>query len=144
MIASPLSLLIGMILLAQPQDGEGSIGGLVLNASRGDAPEGSAEVLLRVKIDDEFVVVDRVIADREGRFRFDGIPLDEGLVYLPGANRDGIHYPGPRIRLSEAQPRVDIVVKVQDSIAESNPLFIRDWELEIDPEPGALASPRNS
>jgi hypothetical protein len=138
LITSPFSLAIGMLLLAQPQPGEGSIGGLVLNASRGNASVESAEVLLRVQIDGEFVVVDQTTADREGLFRFDGLPLDQGLVYLPGANRDGIHYPGPRIRLSPDQPRANVILKVQDPITEPNPLIIRDWDLVVAPQPGAL------
>ena len=59
-------------------------------------------------------------------------------MYLPGANRDGIHYPGPRILLSADQPSADVVLKVQDAITEPNPLVIRDWDLVLDPEPGAL------
>ncbi|HKI18121.1 MAG TPA: hypothetical protein VKA15_09580, partial [Isosphaeraceae bacterium] len=104
MIASQLNLVVGMLLLAQPQTGEGSIGGLVLNTSRGEAPVESADVLLRVRIDGEFVAVARATADRDGRFRFEGLPLDQGLVYLPGANRDGVHYSGTRILLSADQP----------------------------------------
>jgi len=137
-IASQLNLVVGMLLLAQPQTGEGSIGGLVLNTSRGEAPVESADVLLRVRIDGEFVAVARATADRDGRFRFEGLPLDQGLVYLPGANRDGVHYSGTRILLSADQPSVDVVLKVQDAITEPNPLVIRDWDLVLDPEPGAL------
>jgi hypothetical protein len=43
-------------------------------------------------------------SDDEGRFAFAGLPLDEDLIYLPGANLDGIHYPGPRLRLNRRQP----------------------------------------
>jgi hypothetical protein len=137
-IASQLNLIMGMLLLAQPQMGEGSIGGIVLNTSRENAPEGSAEVFLQVKIDGEFVAVDRATTDRGGRFLFEGVPLDQGLVYLPGATRDGIHYPGPRILLSADQPRADVVLRVQNAITEPNPLVVRDWDLVLEPQPGAL------
>jgi hypothetical protein len=137
-IASPLSLIAGMLLLAQTQAGAGSIRGVVVNASTGETPVAAAEVLLRVRIDSEFVAVASATTDPNGRFEFDGLPVDEGLVYLPGANRDGIHYPGPRLLLGADRPGAEVVLKVQDVIAEPSPLVIRDWDLVLDPEPGAL------
>jgi hypothetical protein len=142
-IASSLSLIIGALLLAQPQSDAGSIGGLVVNSFRDNSTEGSAEVVLRVELDGEFVVVEQTTADRDGRFRFEGLPLDQGLVYLPGANRDGVHYPGPRIRLSKDRPNADVVLRVQETIAEPNPLVIRDWELLLVIEPGVLRVTEN-
>lgn len=138
MITSQLYLVIGILLLAQPQTAEGSIRGVVLNTSRAEAPVGSADVVLQVRIDGEFVAVAGATADRDGRFLFDGLPLDEGLVYLPGASREGVHYAGPKILLSADRPSVDVVLKVQDAITEPNPLVIRDWNLVLGPEPGAL------
>ncbi len=138
MIASQLNLFVGLLLLAQPQTGQGSIGGLVLDTTRGEAPAGSADVLLRIKVDGEFVAVAQTTADQDGRFVFEGLPLDQGLVYLPGATRDGIHYPGRRILLSVDQPRADVVLKVQDTITEPSPLVVLDWDLILDPAPGSL------
>jgi hypothetical protein len=127
-----------MLLLAQGPAGEGRIAGLVVNSSRGKAPVESADVYLQLRIDGEFYPVARTSAGRDGRFLFEGLPLEKGLVYLPGAAQDGIHYPGPRIRLTEDRPSADVVVTVQDVITEPDPLLIRDWSIVLEPQPGAL------
>jgi hypothetical protein len=137
-LVNQLSLVVGMLLLSQAPTSEGKIGGRVVNSTRGESPVGAADVMLRVRIDGEFVAVARATADRDGRFLFEGLPVDQGLVYLPGANQDGIHYPGPRIRLSSEQPNAQVVLKVQETIVEPNPLVIRDYDLILQPEPGAL------
>ncbi len=138
MIAGQLHLIGCLLLIAQPQTGTGTIRGVVLNASRGDLGVEAAEVLLRVRSGGEFVAAARVTTDQAGHFLFDGLPLDQELEYLPGASQDGIHYPGPHLRLSVDQSSAEVVLKVHDAITEPSPLVIRDWNLVLDPAPGSL------
>jgi hypothetical protein len=137
-IASRISLVVGLLMLAQTPAGAGSIGGRVVNSTRGESPVGAAEVLLQIRVDGEFVVVARTTADSDGRFLFEGLPVDQGLLYLPGSTRDGIHYPGPRLALSPDRPSAQVVLKIRETIAEPNPLVLRDYDLVLQPEPGAL------
>lgn len=138
MIASRISLVVGLLMLALTPAGAGSIGGHVVNSTRGESPVATAEVLLQVRVDGEFVVVARTTSDSEGRFLFEELPVDQGLQYLPGATLDGIHYPGPRLSLSPDRPSAQVVLKIRETIAEPSPLVIRDYDLVIRPEPGAL------
>ncbi len=127
-----------LFLPGQSAQNDGTIRGVVLNASRGDVPAGGAEVVLRVKLDGQFVPLAETAADAQGRFDFEELPLGEHFQYLPGANRDGIHYPGPRVQLTRQRPRIHLELSVCDSVAEPNPLVIRRHEILVRPEPGAL------
>ncbi len=116
----------------------GSITGVVVNASRNQAPVAGAEVVLRVKLQGQFVVAAECISDLQGRFAFDNIPADSDYIYLPGANRDGIHYPGSRVRLSEQTPNARVRLTVHDTVADPNPLVLRSHEITLHPETDAL------
>jgi hypothetical protein len=131
-------LSVVLALLAQVYPDEGTIRGLVVNASRDEAPVGSADVVLRVQLDGDFIVAARTITDQDGRFVFEGLPVDPELIYLAGAHCEGIVYPGRRIRLSPGQPYAHDVLKVQEAITEPNPLVIRDYAITLEPGPGAL------
>ena len=133
-------LALAACLLAADESaaGDGTIRGLVVNLSEGEAPARGIEVILRVRLDGEFVAVGAAQSDDEGRFAFAGLPLDEDLVYLPGANLDGIHYPGPRLQLNHRQPAATVKLVVRETIAEPNPLVIRRHEIVIQAEAGAL------
>jgi hypothetical protein len=122
-----------------PGEGEGVIGGLVVNASRENAPVGGADVVLRVELDGRFVPFRQTTADAQGRFLFDKLPVGRQYLYLPGANRDDIHYPGPRMQLSPQRPRINVELAVRDALSRPNPLLIRRHEIVIRPEPGALS-----
>jgi hypothetical protein len=137
-IACQISLVVGVLVLAQAPEGVGSIEGRVVNATRSETPVGAAEVMLQVRLDGKFMVVARTTANGDGRFRFEGLPVDQGLVYLPGANSDGIHYPGPRLLLSPDKPSARVELKVRQTISEPNPLVIREYDIAVRPERGAL------
>lgn len=120
------------------QPGEGSIGGIVRNGSEGELPVAGAEVVLRVAVDGQLMIAAEATADGEGRFLFAPLPLRSDLHYLPGASRDGVHYPGERIRLTPESPRAHVTLVVYDAVAEPCPLVARRHEIIVRPQPGAL------
>ncbi|MBC8870270.1 MAG: carboxypeptidase regulatory-like domain-containing protein, partial [Planctomycetes bacterium] len=138
MIGAHYALVIGLAISGQTHSDAGAISGIVVNASQGGVPAAHAEVVLRVQVDGQFVPAAETVADAQGRFHFPDLPADAGFVYLPGANRDDVHYPGKRLRLTAARPEVDVKLKVCDSIAHPCPLVIKRQDILIRPEPGAL------
>ena len=97
-----------------------------------------AEVVLRAKVDGQLLPVAETAADAQGRFRFEQLPADGDCVYLPGANRDGIHYPGPSVRLSSLRRRAEVTLAVHDAVTFPNPLVVRRHTITLCPEPGVL------
>ena len=132
-----LLLLVGSVAAADAPADEGRIEGAVVRAVD-RSPIGGAEVVLRAKVGGEMTLVAETTADAQGRFLFDKLPADGSRVYLPGANRDGIHYPGPNVRLTGLRPRADVTLTVHDSIAFPNPLVVRRHEIVLTPREGAL------
>jgi hypothetical protein len=116
----------------------GSISGVVVNASRDLVPVAGAEVILRVKLEGEFVIAAEGVADEQGRFVFDDIPADADYFYMPGANLDGIHYPGPRISLSAQTPHARVKLVVHETVADPSPLVLRRHNITLYPETNAL------
>lgn len=116
----------------------GSISGVVVNASQDGLPVSGAEVVLRVKLEGQFVTAAEGTADEQGRFEFPDIPADTEYIYLPGANRAGIHYPGPRVRLSAQTPHARIKLPVHDTVSQPSPLVVRRHDITLQPETDAL------
>ena len=138
MVAAKLLLVACSAFSSHLGEGQGSIGGLVVNASKGKVPAGGAEVVLRVELDGRFVPFRETIADAQGQFRFDDLPVGKPYLYLPGANCDDIHYPGPRVQLTAERPHVRVDLAVCNAVSRPNPLVIRRQEIVIRPEPGVL------
>lgn len=122
----------------QVTDNTGVIEGLVVNACENDRPVAEADVVLQVRIDGRFSAVEQTVSDAEGRFRFESLPVGLDLVYLPGANRDGVHYPGRRIELTSRRSNAYLTLAVRDGVAGPDPLVVREHEIVIRGEPGVL------
>ena len=90
------------------------------------------------KVGGQLLTVAETTADNQGRFRIEHLPADAAYVYLPGANRDGIHYPGPSVQLSGLSRRANVKLAVHDSVAFPNPLVVRRHDILLRPEQGAL------
>ncbi len=116
----------------------GSISGVVVNASQQSTPAGGAEVVLRVRLDGQWVIAAEGIADDQGRFVFDDIPVDAGYIYLPGANRDGVHYPAARVSLTPQTPHARVNLAIHETVADPNPLLLRRHEISIHLEADAI------
>ena len=132
-------LLVSWLAVAGPAAAkEGFIAGTVVNASRGRTPEAGSEVVLRIRLSGQFVPFDQTKTDAQGRFRFGHVPLGRSYVYQPGANRDGVHYPGPALEITPERPSAFVELAVCDAVAEPCPLVIRRQEIAMRHEPGAL------
>jgi hypothetical protein len=119
-------------------DEGGVIRGRVVNMSQHEAPCAGAEVLLRARVEREFAPVAQTVADTDGHYRFDGLPLGPEYLYLPGANYREIHYPGRRVALTRAQPTGYVTLEVWDTVAEPSPLVIRRHEIVIQTDAQAV------
>lgn len=131
-------LAIAVSCIGQVETGPGSVRGTVINASQSDVRSSGTEVILRAGRNGHLIPIARTTTDQAGQFEITGLPVDEDLVYLPGANRDGIHYPGIRFRLSAERPSATVDLKVHDSMQAPSPLVIRRQEVLIETQPGAL------
>jgi len=134
----------GMLLIAclaafgQTDEPPGVITGAVVNLSRARAPAAGAEVALRTIVDGEHLIVAETVADDQGRFRFAGLPAGDEYTYVAGANRDDVHYPGPRLRLPYRKPQAEVEIGVYDAVSYPSPLVIRRHQVRIRPEPTAI------
>lgn len=132
-----LSLTLVCCIAAPGAGPAGTVQGTVVRATDGTGVA-DAEVILRVLIDGRWVPAAAVIADQQGRFCFDDLPVDPQLVYIPGANCQGIHYPGPRIRLSAARAQASATIRVHGGRTGPSPLIIREQRVVIRTAPGKL------
>ena len=138
-MAAGLSTLLLVLALSQPgTQVTGTIDGVVLNASQENTPVAQAEVILQVQMEGEFAPVEKTETDWLGRFHFDNLPVGPDALYLPGATRDEIFYPGRRIELSANQRTAHLNVAVRDTIRQPDPLVIREHEVVMRPEAGVL------
>lgn len=132
-----LLLLTGSVLDTTAPLGNGVIEGVVINAAD-QTPVAGAEVVLRVKVNGQLQPVAETTADAGGRFRFEKLPADGAYDYLPGANRGGIHYPGPSVRLTSLRHRAEVKLAVHDTAEFPNPLVVRRHDITLCPESGVL------
>jgi hypothetical protein len=96
------------------------------------------EVVLRAGADGELVVVAETTTDRYGKFVFPQVPLDPTLVYLPGANRDGVHYPGQRVRLDAYNRLAQATIVVYDAVSTPCPLVAKRHDIDVTVEERVL------
>jgi hypothetical protein len=136
MIAKTLILLY--CLLTAADAGNGTVSGIVVNASSAKTPVSGAEVVLRAEVHGESLICGETTSDEQGRFVFHDLPQGEAYWYLPGANRDGVHFPGARLQLTAKRPRAEVEISVCDSISAPSPLLIRRQEVSLRFQAGAL------
>ena len=116
----------------------GTIEGTVVNTSTGAAVPCQVAVILQVPVKGEFIPCRDVVSGEDGRFRFDHLPVGDGLVYRAGATRHGIFYPGQRIRLTALEASARTALSVCDAAASPNPLVLKTMDIVIRPETGLL------
>ena len=138
---SLLLAVLGLLSGLEPHE-DSIIQGVVVNGSQGGIPLAGAEVVLRGK-DNEFSVVARTTTGQDGMFSFPGSSLgtrelSPDVVYLPGANRQGIHYPGPRLRFDSGRSPVRVQLTAYDAVATPCPLVAEEHTIDIQVNPDVL------
>ncbi len=116
----------------------GTIEGEVANTSSGAPVPCQTEVVLQMQTNGQFIPFRDVTSDAEGRYRFKNLPEGADYLYLVGANRHGIFYPGPRIRLVNPKPNAYAELSVCDAVTKPNPLVLKKMDVTIRPELGML------
>jgi hypothetical protein len=114
------------------------IQGTVANMSSGAPVPCQTEVVLQMQSNGQFVTFRDVTSDAEGRFKFENVPEGADYLYLVGATRHGIFYPGPRIHLVNPKPNAYAELSVCDAITKPNPLVLKKMDITIRPELGML------
>jgi hypothetical protein len=130
-----LTLIVALIMMWLQEDlqplATGAITGVVVNGTQSDQPLAHAEVHLRAGTNGLFEPVGTCTTDSDGRFAFRDLPLDASIVYLPGANRDGVHYPGQRVQLTSREPLADVRIVAFDAIHIDSPLVAERHEIDV-------------
>jgi hypothetical protein len=141
-VFSLLLLLVSLAIEATTVDSlpepAGAIQGAVVNGTQGNQPLAGVAVVLRAGADNEFVVVAETTTDRYGRFAFEDVPLEPKLVHLPGANHDGVHYPGPRVTLAPSNRVAHVTIVVFDALSTPCPLVAKRHDIDVTIEERAL------
>ncbi len=132
-----LILLASVCGLGPSPEAQGTIRGTVVNASARRIPVAQATVVLRAELGGDLAPLEETTTDARGRFVFRGLATGS-RVYLAGANRAGVHYPGPRVQLTPQHPSAEVEIPVFDAVGEPCPLVIRSQEITVRPQPGAL------
>jgi hypothetical protein len=138
MLLFVLSLTIGITAGDSRPEPTGAIHGVVVNGTNGKQPLAGIEIVLRAGTDGEFVAVGETKTDRYGKFVFEQVPLEPTLVYLPGANHGGVHYPGQRVRLDAIARTAQMTIVVFDAVSSPCPLVARQHDIDVTVEEQVL------
>jgi len=142
MLPFVLSLLLGATNVdsgagALPES-MGIIQGVVVDGSYRGEPLDNVKVILRAGTHGGLFPVAETKTDQDGKFVFEDVPLDPTIVYLPGANREKIHYPGGRVRLDENHRIANLTIVAFDAVTAPNPLVAKRHTIDILVEEKAL------
>jgi hypothetical protein len=138
MIAILFTLAISTAALDPQSEPAGTIHGIVLNGTRGNRPCEGVDVVLRAGVDGDLVPVAETKTNRYGKFVFEQVPLEPTLVYLPGANRDGVHYPGQRVRLDRGIRVLHVTIVIFEAVTSPCPLVAKRHNVDVTVEEQAL------
>jgi hypothetical protein len=133
-----LSIVIFCALAASSQNAAGVIEGTVVNGSYHETSVTGAVVVLRAEYQGSLLAVAETTTDKFGRFRFEPLPVGDGMVWLPGANHQGIHYPGSRIQLDRHESPEPQRIVIYETVDDPSPLVAARHEIDIRAELGVL------
>ncbi|MFO0969837.1 MAG: carboxypeptidase-like regulatory domain-containing protein [Gemmataceae bacterium] len=114
------------------------IEGVVVNGSQDGAKVAGAAVVLRAGLEGALRPEVQTVTDAEGRFVFDKLVVDPDMVFLPGANHQGVHYPGPRLQIPGGATTSPVKLVVFDAVASPSPLVVELHEIDVHLEAGVL------
>jgi hypothetical protein len=113
---------------------EGQIRGVVVNGSSGKERLANTPVILQAGSGGNFKIVGRTTTDYYGKFTFDELPLNPSVAYLPGVDRDGVHYPGQRVSLNQQNSFVYQEISVFDTVTVPCPLVVLRHAIDVEIE----------
>ena len=131
MLAFLLSLTTAITASEPLPEPAGTIQGVVVDGTHGNQPLEGVEVVLRAGADGELVAVAETKTDRYGKFVFEQVPLEPTLDYLPGANRDGVHYPGQRVRLEPSDRIAQVTLVTFAAVSTPCPLVAKRHDIDV-------------
>jgi hypothetical protein len=117
---------------------QGVIGGTIVNGSQGRSPVAGVKVVLRAEVEGSLIPIAETTSDDLGRFEFAQLDGARDLVCLPGANYQGIHYPGRRVSGIGLRPIAAQTIAVYETVAEPSPLIVARHEMDVRSEVGVL------
>jgi hypothetical protein len=79
-------------------------------------------VILRAGPKGALEPVAETTTDFYGKFSFENVPLDPSIIYLPGADRDGVHYPGRRLQLDPKHRFAQQTITTFEAVETPSPL----------------------
>jgi len=138
MIEPLLALLVTLAGANASPETTGTIQGVVVNGSHGNEPIVDADVLLRAGQDGLLEPVAKTKTDAHGKFVFEEVPFDPTVVFLPGADRDGVHYSGKRLQLGPARPNAQVTIRAFDAVKSPSPLQALRHDIEVAVEPKVM------
>lgn len=138
MLIFVLLLTMGITDVDSLPEPAGTIEGVVVNGTQGNQPLEGVAVVLRAGANGELVPVAETMTGPYGKFVFEQVPPDPQLVYLPGANRDGVHYPGRRVQLDSSNRVAQVTIVAYDVATAPCPLVAKRHEIDVTVEQQAL------
>jgi hypothetical protein len=132
MSAVLVSFLSVLVLGDAPFGATGTIQGVVVNGSQRGEPIADVDVQLRAGMHGVFESVAATKTDFYGKFVFENLPLESRIIYLPGANLAGVHYPGQRVRLEPNSRMVYVKIVAYDANLNVSPLEAKRHDIRID------------
>jgi hypothetical protein len=116
----------------------GRIHGVVVNGTRGNEPMGDVDVVLRAGRDGVLAPMTETRTDVYGKFVFDNLPLDDSTIYLPGADRDGVHYPSERVQLDRGNRFAHVRIVAFEVVEAPSPLVAGQHDIDINVRLGVM------
>lgn len=109
----------------------GRFGGLVVDGTHGDQPLAGADVVLRATDGANYATQFEMKTDELGQFEFTKLPVARGLIYSAGVNRDGVHYPGPAVELTDDEPSRRVRLRAFEAVDSPSPLVALVHEISV-------------
>jgi hypothetical protein len=109
----------------------GIVQGIVVDGTNEGKPLEGVDVILRAGTGGELFPVAETKTDRYGKFLFEQVPPDPAIVYLPGANREGVHYPGQRVRLDANNRVAHLTIVAFDAVTMPSPLVAKRHDIDV-------------
>jgi hypothetical protein len=119
------------ICTGQPTTSAGTIQGVVVDGTHENQLLANVKVVLCAGERSGVSLIAETQTDIYGKFVFDNLPLDESVTLLPGAQRDGVHYPGNRIRLGPNAPSAHSRIIAFAAIDSPSPLRADSVDIEV-------------